>query len=123
MNTQWRATRENEMARVGPQTSICPLAVSGLYYKYSRIRSNALSQNDIRVVSGNRYDDRYVSGQWQNPYETKESFAISLPVRTIYDTQLSVMLNNDLWHTNQVSSVQSFSVNFKIVFIAFYYLI
>ncbi len=49
------------------------ISLSGLYYKYSRLRESVNPQ-DI-TVSNNKYYDKYVNGVWQDPYEQDQVFA------------------------------------------------
>jgi len=49
------------------------ISLSGLYYKYSRLRESANPQNI--TVSNNKYYDKYVNGVWQDPYEQDQVFA------------------------------------------------
>ncbi|TMU50426.1 T9SS type A sorting domain-containing protein [Flagellimonas algicola] len=107
----WASKRKSETNKLGKGSPTSALVLNGLYYKYSRIRSNALSQNDIRVTNG-KYDDVYISGTWQNPYETKSSFGMTLPVQHIANSKVSLLISNDTWYTNQSSNVHSFAVNF-----------
>ncbi|MEN1785719.1 MAG: hypothetical protein AAGF77_11340 [Bacteroidota bacterium] len=113
MDAAWKVERTKEAKRVGLQKGkpTSALAINGLYYKYARIRTNALSRGDIRIRYG-RYDDTYRRGQWRNPYSVDEAFAISLPISHISSSQLSLLLTNNTWHTNQSSQIHSFTVNF-----------
>ena len=92
-------------------TSSASMVVSGLYYQYSRFRNDALSTNRITVVN-NTYDDKYVSGVWQNPYETKTAFVISTPLMELNKSGLSLSLPTSLWHTNQTANIASIEVDF-----------
>ena len=92
-------------------TSSAQMLLSGLYYKYSRFRSDALSTSKITVVN-NTYDDKYVNGVWQNPYETKTAFVISTPVLELNKAGLQLSLPSTLWHTNQASAISNIEVDF-----------
>ncbi|MBZ9650880.1 hypothetical protein [Psychroflexus montanilacus] len=43
--------------------------LTGLLYEYQKLNQNALSQNKISVIN-NKYYDRYINGNWQNPCKT-----------------------------------------------------
>lgn len=103
---QWRQIQTQKTAQnTVDETHI---ALSGLYFKYAKIRSNALAQNTIRVVSNStQYDDVYRNGVWQNPYETKNAVAIAAPVLSINTAKVSVSLPNTLFYSNQSSAIQS----------------
>src|SRR5690606_932633 len=85
------------------------IVLSGLLYNYSKINPNALSNNKIQVVNG-KYDDKYINGVWQNPYDVKLTFAISSSVVLINRSDVSVSLPTSLWHSN--TSVNNIEINF-----------
>jgi hypothetical protein len=87
------------------------LALSGLYFKYSKIKSDAISNNKIKVVNGT-YDDSYINGQWQDPYEIKTTFIMSAPVQELDKNSVIVYLPPNLWHTNQNSSISNIHIDF-----------
>ncbi|AXT18636.1 T9SS C-terminal target domain-containing protein [Flavobacteriaceae bacterium AU392] len=125
-NDEWQ-TLQKQQNDTNKGSATAPLILSGLYFNYSKIRSDALATNKIQIVSGgggfpieddefpdlndpsfpiiigggiSRYDDKYIFGQWQNPYETKTVFAITTPTQTIHRSSVSVSLPTTLWHTN-----------------------
>ena len=71
------------------------IVLSGLYYEYSQIRGNALSQGDI-AVQNNQYQDVFVNGQWQNPYENKKVFAMASPVNEIRGSVVNFVLPQEI---------------------------
>lgn len=107
----WKNKQKSEANRVGAGSAVSTLVLNGLYYKYARFRSDALATNKIQVVN-NKYDDVYVNGTWQNPYETDDAFAMTLPVKSTSNSTVSLMLHPDNWYTNQSSSIDNFAVNF-----------
>jgi hypothetical protein len=98
--TNWKTAR-------APYT----IALSGLYYKYSRIRENA-NPNAI-TVNNNKLYDKYTNGVWQNPYETDNVFMITAPILKYNYKNMNVVLPTNLWYTNQDTQVQSIAVNFN----------
>jgi len=86
------------------------IVLSGLYYKYSQFKANA-NPNYI-TVSNNKLYDKYVHGVWQNPYETKQVFAITSPITRFKGLTVNVKLPQSLWYTNQSTMVQSIAVDF-----------
>lgn len=100
--------RKNKSAK---GTTSANMLLNGLYYKYSRFRSDALSASKITVVN-NTYDDKYISGVWQNPYETKTAFVISTPVLELNKGNISLSLPSFLWHTNQATGISNVEVDF-----------
>ena len=99
-NTNWEAAR-------APYT----IALSGLYYKYSRIRENAYP--NYITVSNNKLYDKYKKGIWQNPYETDVVFMMTAPILRYNYKNMNVILPNNLWYTNQDAQVQNIAVNFN----------
>jgi hypothetical protein len=87
------------------------IALSGLYYKYSRIRENA-HPNAI-TVSNNKLYDKYTNGIWQNPYETDDVFMMTAPIFKYNYKNMNVVLPTNLWYSNQDAKVQSIAVNFN----------
>ena len=106
---KWSNKRQ-DLNNLNPQTeqeinSFVPtIVLSGLYYEYSKIRTNALSQNDIDVQN-NQYQDVYLNGQWQNPYETKKIFAIASQTLKIDGVKADFLLPSDIWLTNKPSDI------------------
>jgi hypothetical protein len=86
------------------------IVLSGLYYEYSKIRDNALSQGDI-AVQNNHYKDVFVNGQWQNPYENKKVFAIAPPVNDINGSVVNFLLPQDIWLSNNPSGINKIEIN------------
>lgn len=86
------------------------ISLSGLYYKYSKIKTNAYP-NSI-TVNNNKYYDKYVGGVWQNPYQEQQVFAMALPILKYNSLQMQVRLPASLWYTNQANTVQNISVDF-----------
>ena len=90
-------------------TNSASIVLNGLLYNYSKINSNALANNKI-VVTGGKYDDKYINGVWQNPYDTNIIFAMASPANLIYKANVSVTLPSTLWHTN--ATISNIDINF-----------
>lgn len=86
------------------------IVLSGLYYKYSKLKDNAYP--NYITVSNNKLYDKYVNGIWQNPYETKSVFAIAAPITIYKSLTVDVELPASLWYTNQSNAVQSIAIDF-----------
>lgn len=69
--TNWTSHR-----RTYNQTEQSTMVVAGLFYQYSRIRTDALATNKITVTK-NKYYDRFINSVWQNPYETLNTIAFT----------------------------------------------
>lgn len=87
------------------------IALSGLYYKYARLREDAYP-NAISI-SNNKLYDKYLNGVWQNPYETDDVFMMTAPIMRYNYKNMEVILPDNLWYTNQNSQVQSIAVDFN----------
>lgn len=61
------------------------IVLSGLYYKYNQFKTNA-SPNYVTITNNKLYD-KYTNGVWQNPYDEKQVFAMSVekPVKLTTD--------------------------------------
>ncbi|TXD80789.1 hypothetical protein ESY86_19960 [Subsaximicrobium wynnwilliamsii] len=92
--TEWKnlQKQQNNNAKLNNKASI---VLNGLFFNYSKININALSNNKISVVN-----DKYINGIWQNPYDNKLSFAIVSPVFAISKSNVEVKLPTTLWHSN-----------------------
>ena len=86
------------------------ITLSGLYYKYSRFKNNAASGGLI-TVNNDQFYDRYISGVWQNPYQTETVFAMSPPLPGYSGKNLQVKLPANFWLTNSGSTVRNVTVN------------
>ena len=82
--------------------------LSGLLYEYQQFNTSALAQNKI-TISANQYFDKYTNGAWQNPYETKRTFALTTPIQHSNSKNVSFKLPNSLFLSNidsQIASIQ-----------------
>jgi len=99
---EWKTLQkqQNDLAKFNNRASV---VLSGLLFRYSKINPNALRQNKIRVTN-DQYDDKYINGVWQNPYDSKLTFAISAPLVLLSKSKVDVSLPTTLWHSNTSSS-------------------
>jgi len=97
----WQVQRQPEIITLG-----------GVYYNYSRFKDNALTAN-LLTLSGNKFYDKYVSGVWQNPYQSEKVFAMSPPLHAYRGKSFKVVLPANLWLTNHASGVSNIAVNFS----------
>lgn len=98
--------QQNNQTKLSNKASII---LNGLLYNYSKINENALSNNKISVVN-DKYDDKYINGVWQNPYDIKIAFAVISPVFAISKSNVEVKLPSSLWHSN--SNITALDINF-----------
>ena len=88
------------------------IALSGLYYKYSRLSERAYVDGKI-TVSNDKLYDKYIEGVWQDPYEQDEVFMITAPILSYAYKNMNVILPEALWYTNQGEEVGSLAIDFN----------
>lgn len=88
------------------------IVLGGLFYQYSRIKSDALATNKI-TVSNNKYFDKFISGVWQNPYETLNAIAFTPPLHSYNKKAFSVILPANMMLTNNTSLILKTEINFN----------
>lgn len=98
-----------EIGIIPPHLKPPTIVLSGMYYEYSKIKETALTQGDI-AVSNNQYQDVFQNGQWQNPYEELQVFAMASPVYEIKGNAIEFLLPEELWLTNQSQRVSKIEV-------------
>lgn len=82
------------------------IVLSGLFFRYSQIKENAVQNGQIRIVDNQVYDI-YNGGTWQNPYDVKNAFAISASTNYYEGKTQQFVLPADLWLSNDLGSVGS----------------
>jgi hypothetical protein len=85
------------------------ITLSGLFFNYSRFRDDAA--NNYITITNNQLYDKYVSGVWQNPYQTEKVFLLSPSVTDYEGKSFEVFLPSDLWLTNNSSTVSSINID------------
>jgi hypothetical protein len=95
---EWKTLQkqQNDIAKFNNKASV---VLNGLFFNYSKINANALANNKI-AVTNDKYDDKYINGVWQNPYDSKQAFAITSSVIMLNKSTVDVVLPATLWHTN-----------------------
>jgi len=86
------------------------ITLAGLYYQYSRFRDDAVSSNRI-TINNDVIQDKYVSGTWQNPYQTHAVFAMGAAFYSYEGLNQEILLPASLWKTNNAGSISSIQVN------------
>ncbi|MUU79885.1 hypothetical protein [Winogradskyella endarachnes] len=105
--SNWVTQRQNYN-----QTEQSTIVLAGLFYKYSQLDTNALSNNKI-TVSDNKYYDKYTNSVWQNPYLENKTIAFASPVNTYNKLNFGVILPQNLLLSNSSNSIQNIQVNFN----------
>ncbi len=75
------------------------VSVSALAFKYSSIKSNALTNGLIRYENEKVYD-KYVNGNWQNPYQQEYVTGLCLHTHEFSGTSLTFKLDGNMWFSN-----------------------
>ena len=88
------------------------IVLAGLYYKYAKIKPNAINENKIDTIS-NRVSDKYINNIWQNPYDVKKCIAFSPAVNKLKSRQVYVSLPADMLKSNHPEEIQSIDVDFN----------
>ncbi|SHF02269.1 hypothetical protein SAMN05444278_1182 [Psychroflexus salarius] len=105
---KWK-TLQKEQSKKGNLNNKASVTLSGLLFNYSKINENALYANKISVVN-DKYDDKYINGIWQNPYDNKTAFAVVSPVFAFNKSNIEVKLPTELWHSNV--NISAIAINF-----------
>jgi hypothetical protein len=90
--------------------SVGVITLSGLLYNYSQFKTDAVTSGKLQVIN-NQFKDKYVGTAWQNPYDTKQTFAIAPSVRSYKGYNLSIKIPQNLWLTNITQTVQSIQID------------
>lgn len=86
------------------------ILLTGMFYRYAKLREDALSTNLI-TVSNNVLYDRYVNGTWQNPYQISSVFAISPFVQSYEGLNQQIVLPANLFFGNQSGEISSLEID------------
>lgn len=97
---EWRQARSSEY-----------IALSGLYFKYSRFSENGYPEKIN--VDGGVITDKYVNGVWQNPYQESAVFAIAPPLPVYKGLEMQVKLPRNIFHSNNGQNIQSIQIDFS----------
>lgn len=87
------------------------IVLAGLFYNYSKFKDDAV-QNSLITVQNEQVLDRYVNGEWQNPYQTEKVFAVSPSIEFYEGKNLQVVLPSNLWQTNASGEVSNINIDF-----------
>lgn len=85
------------------------ILLNGLFFRYGKIREDALSANLISQ-SGNTLYDKYISGIWQNPYQTETAFALAPANHKLKGLVQEILLPSNLWFGNDMAAIGSIEI-------------
>lgn len=86
------------------------LPLTGLYFKYAEFKPNA-EHNSVTITNNQLYD-KYINGQWQNPYQEKHLFMMAPSENEYQGLAFQVTFPANLWLTNQASNIQKLEIDF-----------
>lgn len=96
--------------KASQRPDIIPLG--GLFYKYSEYSAqtrqnmqNGLDPGTI-IIAGRAINDKYVDGQWINPYEEKKVFALAPATNGFNKHSFKIALPDNLFLSNQSAQIQ-----------------
>lgn len=87
------------------------IALSGLYFKYSRFALNAATTNKLTYTNGIIYD-KYIGSVWQNPYQEMKTFAIASPVDVYKGLNLKIKIPQSIFYSNYANEIQNIAIDF-----------
>lgn len=97
----WKAAQEKDIIPLG-----------GVFYKFAEFSDatqlNAQNTGDpgtLTVSNGQLYD-KYINGEWQNPYQEKYVFAMAPAVTSFDKFNFKIHLPTNLFVTNQSAQIQ-----------------
>lgn len=86
------------------------ITLSGLAINYATFRTDAVTANRLRVQN-NQFYDKYVNGNWQDPYQINTVVGIAPSVRTYKGFAFNVQLPQELWFSNNSQSLDYIQVD------------
>jgi hypothetical protein len=87
------------------------IALTGLYFKYSRFATTAATAGKITYSNGKIYD-RYIRGVWQNPYQEMQTFAMTTPIDVYTGLNLKVKIPQAIFYSNYAAEIQRIDIDF-----------
>ena len=87
------------------------ITVSGLYYKYNAFINDAINLGKVNFVN-NQFQDKFVSGVWQNPYQEFQAFAMAPAITKYEGLSFTVKIPSTIFYSNYQSLVQSIQIDF-----------
>lgn len=86
------------------------ITLGGLFFKYSKLKDNAISTGKINVENNQIYDV-FDEGVWQNPYEVKDVFMLAPSINNYKGLNFQVKLPRNIFLSNQPNEVRQIEVD------------
>lgn len=109
MTSRWAKYRKDMNSQIQEQSTV---VLSGLLYNYSSLPEKSFELKKIQR-DANTLKDLYVNGVWQNPYEVRETVAITPPISEFNTRDLKVMLPKELFLSNSKGRKVSILADFS----------
>lgn len=87
------------------------VTLSGLYYKYNAFINDAINLGKVNFVN-NQFQDKFVNGVWQNPYQEFQAFAMAPAITKYEGLSFNVKIPSTIFYSNYQSLVQSIQIDF-----------
>ena len=87
------------------------ITLSGLYYKYNAFINDAINLGKVNYVN-NQFQDKFVGGVWQNPYQEFQAFAMAPAITKYEGLSFTVKIPSTIFYSNYQSLVQSIQIDF-----------
>ncbi len=87
------------------------ISLSGLYYKYNAFINDAINLGKVNYIN-NQFQDKFVSGVWQNPYQEFQAFAMAPAITKYEGLNFNVKIPSTIFYSNYQSLVQSIQIDF-----------
>jgi len=104
-------TPQNFDTRLKNNRTANVISLSGLYFKYAQFVENATINGKLRYYNGKFYD-KYVNGVRQNPYETKQTFAMTPAIKLYKGLNLQVKIPSEIFYSNYQNQIQNIQIDF-----------
>ena len=87
------------------------IALSGLYYKYNAFINDAINLGKVNFVN-NQFQDKFIGGIWQNPYQEFQAFAMAPAITKYEGLSFNVKIPLNIFYSNYQSLIQSIQIDF-----------
>lgn len=103
------------------------IALTGLYFKYSKFKDDAVTSGkliyefrqadrtpgyDYIYDTKAKFYDKYVNAVWQNPYEEKQTFALTPAIKRYRGLEFKVKIPSAIFYTNSQAHIKRIEIDF-----------
>lgn len=87
------------------------ISISGIYFKYASFTNDAINANKVNFTN-NQFQDKFINGVWQNPYQEFQTFAMTPAINSYEGLNLQVKIPSTIFYSNYQSLIQSIQIDF-----------